>query len=95
MIIDESWQSVKVQCYCGYRGEETPLSFQMGKKRYKIRRVLKGWYEGERGDNIALRRVFRVVINKGDIYILVYDNLTDEWYAKAIDVLRKDFAGKG
>ncbi|MFB0519631.1 MAG: hypothetical protein ACETWC_10185 [Acidobacteriota bacterium] len=92
MIIDESWQPVKVHCFSGYRGDETPLSFQIGKKRYNIKRVLKRWYEGERGDNIALRRVFRVAIEKGDNYTLVYDNLTDEWYAKATDVFKEDLA---
>ena len=92
MIIDESWQSVKVQCYSGYKGEETPLSFQVGKKRYNISRVLKRWYEGERGDNLSQKRVFRVAIEKGDNYTLVYDNMTDEWYAKAEDVFKEDLA---
>ena len=85
MIIDENWQAIKVWCYCGYKGEEIPHSFQVGGEKYKIKRVLEGWYEGERGDNIALKRVFRVVIERGDYYMLVYDNLTDEWYARAVD----------
>ena len=94
MKIDESWHSVKVQCYCGYKGEETPLSFQMGGKRYKIKRVLEERYEGEKGDNIALRRVFRVVIEGGDQYILVYDNLTDEWYARTAVDLKRVITGR-
>jgi len=93
MIIDESWQAVKVRCYCGYKGEETPLSFQMGGRRYKIKKVVKGWYEGERGDNLALKRVFRVVIEGGDHYMLVYDNLADEWYARATDDFSRSSAG--
>ena len=93
MIIDEGWQAVKVQCYCGYKGEETPLSFQIGGKRYKIKRVLEEWYEGERYDNIVMKRVFRVVIKGGDCYILAYDNLTDEWYVRAVDDFKKSNAG--
>jgi len=93
MIIDESWQAVKVQCYGGYKGEETPLSFQMGGRRHKIKKVLEGWYEGEKKDSLALRRVFRVVIERGNHYMLVYDNLTDEWYAQATDDFTRGIAG--
>jgi len=94
MKIDENWQAAKVQCYCGYKGEETPLSFRIGGKRYKIKKILEGWYEGERGDNVTVRRLFRVVIEKGDCYILVYDNLTDEWYAQAVGDFKKGIAGR-
>jgi len=95
MIIDKNWQAVKVQFYCAYKGEETPRSFQIGGKRYKIKRVLEEWYEGKKEDNIAMKRVFRVVIEKGGYYILAYDNLTDEWYVRAAHDFEKGTAGGG
>ncbi len=35
--------SVRVQCYAGHRGEQTPRRFSMGERTVEIREVLDAW----------------------------------------------------
>ena len=34
---------IKVDCYCGYRGEETPKYILMGTSKIKVRKILDRW----------------------------------------------------
>ncbi len=63
---------VKVDCYAGYRGEETPRRFEVDGRRVEVVRVVDRW----RGPT---HRYFRVRGNDGSVYLLRHDESMDLW----------------
>ncbi len=57
---------IKVECYAGYRGEETPRSIRMGKRRIAIRKVLDQWLAPD-------HRYFKILGDDRAIYIIRHD----------------------
>jgi hypothetical protein len=64
--------TIRVECYAGYRGEETPRRFFMGDKSIEIEEVIDRWLAPE-------YRYFKVRADKNDIYILRHDELAQRW----------------
>jgi hypothetical protein len=64
--------TVRVECYAGYRGEETPRRFFMGDKSIEIEEVIDRWLAPE-------HRYFKVRGGQNDIYILRHDELAQRW----------------
>jgi hypothetical protein len=63
---------IHVECYAGYRDEETPRRFFMGDKTVEIEEVIDRWLAPE-------HRYFKVRGDKNDIYILRYDESARQW----------------
>ncbi len=36
--------AVRVECYAGYRGDQEPLAFWLGKRRLAVRAVVDRWF---------------------------------------------------
>jgi hypothetical protein len=70
--MDETIDSLRVECYAGYRGEETPRAFAIGDGRIEIVRVLDQWLAPD-------HRYFKVADAAGDIYILRHDVSSQRW----------------
>jgi hypothetical protein len=64
--------TIRVECYAGYQGEETPRRFFMGDKAIEIEEVIDRWLAPE-------HRYFKVRGDKNDIYILRHDELAQRW----------------
>ncbi|WP_020160275.1 MULTISPECIES: hypothetical protein [Methylobacter] len=64
--------TIRVECYAGYRGEETPRRFFMGDKAIEIEEVIDRWLAPE-------YRYFKVRGSENDIYILRHDELAQRW----------------
>ena len=64
--------TIRVECYAGYRGEETPRRFFMDDKAIEIEEVVDRWLAPE-------HRYFKVRARENDIYILRHDELTNRW----------------
>ena len=62
---------IKVSCYAGYRGEETPRTFTFGNRNILIEKILDRWLAPD-------HRYFKVVSEK-DEYILRHDPTADKW----------------
>jgi hypothetical protein len=63
---------VDVECYAGYRGEETPRCFGLAGTRIEIAEVVDRW--------LALdHRYFKVRDGNGDLYILRNDVASELW----------------
>jgi hypothetical protein len=61
-----------VETYAGYRAEESPRAFVLGRRRVEVVEVIDRW--------LALQhRYFKVRGDDGDIYILRYDVPSDIW----------------
>lgn len=63
---------MKVECYAGYRGEETPRRFYLGKRCVEVMDVLDRWLDPE-------YRYFKLRGNDNGIYILRHSIRGDSW----------------
>jgi len=68
----ESLFEVRVVCYSGYRGDETPRKFYLGERRIEIATVIDRWLSPE-------HRYFKLLSTDADIYILRHDSSADLW----------------
>jgi hypothetical protein len=64
--------NIRVDCYCGYRGEETPRRFWLGKRCIEVRQVLDRWLSPK-------HRYFKVMGDDNDHYILRHDPYGEVW----------------
>jgi hypothetical protein len=64
--------SVRVECYAGYRGEETPRRFFVGERKVEVVQVIDCWLAVD-------HRYFKVEGDDGDRYVLRHDNALDSW----------------
>ncbi|MFL5405990.1 MAG: nucleoside-triphosphatase, partial [Myxococcales bacterium] len=63
---------VQVECYSGYRGEETPRRFQIGDRRVEVVEVIDRWLGPD-------HRYFKLKGDDGGQYILRHDEPSDRW----------------
>ena len=63
---------IRVDCYSGYRGEETPRRFWLEERLIEIKEVVDRWLDPE-------HRYFKVVGDDHSTYILRHDSVTFEW----------------
>jgi hypothetical protein len=64
--------AVDVECYAGYRGEETPRRFGLAAARIEIAEVVDRWLAPD-------HRYFKVRDGPGDLYILRNDVASKRW----------------
>jgi hypothetical protein len=64
--------SLAVECYAGYRAEQEPRAFRLGERRIEVREILDRWAAPD-------QRWFKVQADDGHVYILRYDERTNEW----------------
>ncbi len=64
--------NIKVECYCGYRGDETPRRFWLGRRCITVLEVLDRWMAPD-------HRYFKIMGDDGDIYILRHDSQFKVW----------------
>lgn len=72
---------LRVECYAGYRGEETPVRFHLGRRSVEVLEVLDRWLGPE-------RRYFKVRGDDGGIYILSHHAVTGRWDLTLFDAGR-------
>ena len=63
---------IKVECYAGYRGEETPRRFWMGKRKIEVKQVVDRWLAPD-------HRYFKILGDDLDVYILRHDPNSWVW----------------
>jgi hypothetical protein len=63
---------IGVECYAGYRGEETPRAILLGDRRLQVVEVLDRWLAPD-------HRYFKVRADDGDTYIVRQDTSSGEW----------------
>lgn len=68
----ERLASVRVECYAGYRGEQTPQRFYLGNNAMEIVEVTDQWLAPD-------HRYFKCVCADDDTYILRHDVRRDRW----------------
>jgi len=68
----ENALEVRVDCYAGYRGEETPRRFYLEKRRIEVAEVLDRWLAPD-------HRYFKLRGDDGAVYILRHDVTSGHW----------------
>lgn len=63
---------IRVECYAGYRGEETPRRFSFGSRTVEVAEVLDRWLAPS-------HRYFKVGGADGGLYILRHDTDSGRW----------------
>lgn len=63
---------LRVECYSGYKGEETPRAFYIGDRRCDVDEVIDRWLDPE-------HRYFKVTCGDGGLYILRHDIRSEIW----------------
>ena len=63
---------LRVECYAGHRGEETPRRFWLGPNAIDVDEVLDRWISPD-------HRYFKVRAVTGDTFILRHDTGSGEW----------------
>lgn len=63
---------IEVECYCGYRGEETPRRILWADHPLEIKEVLDRWLSPD-------HRYFKVLGEDGGVYILRHDAYRWVW----------------
>ncbi|GAB6905487.1 hypothetical protein JCM12296A_13220 [Desulfosarcina cetonica] len=64
--------NIRVECYAGYRGEETPRRFFMGQRCIAVVAVQDRWLAPD-------HRYFKLMGDDGGLYIVRHDPYIDEW----------------
>lgn len=64
--------ALRVECYAGYRGEETPRRFWLGDRKVEVTAVLDRWVAPD-------HRYFKISGDDHGIYILRHDTLLWRW----------------
>ena len=65
-------EDIRVACYCGHRGEETPRRFWLGERVINVTDVIDRWLAPD-------HRYFKVAGDDGAQYILRHDPSADRW----------------
>lgn len=63
---------IHVECYAGYRGEETPRCIRLANQHIGIKRVIDRWLAPD-------HRYFKVLGEDDATYIIRHDMLAGEW----------------
>ena len=66
------WTKTRVECYAGYRGEETPRYIRMTTDKIKVKKVLDRWLAPD-------HRYFKVIGSDDATYIIRHDTVKWEW----------------
>ena len=73
------FEDVRVECYAGYKGEESPRAFVYVEKRYEVVEILDRWYEGGTDPQALRREYFRVKTAGGEIFLLRHTPRFQAW----------------
>jgi hypothetical protein len=76
--MDDGGLVVRVECYAGYQGEETPRCLCLGPRHIRVEEVLDRWLAPE-------HRYFKLRGDDGGVYIVRYDSAADRWELTLFD----------
>lgn len=73
------FEIVEVECYAGYKANETPRAFFRNGRRIRVAEVLDRWYEGGVSRRAVRQDYYRVLTVEGDVAILRYNYVFQRW----------------
>jgi hypothetical protein len=79
---EENRSAIKVECYAGYRDEQTPVRFYLGDRCIEVKEVLDQWLDPS-------HRYFKLRGDDNGIYILRHATHEDLWEMTLFDSGKK------
>jgi hypothetical protein len=76
---------ITVDCYAGYKADQQPLAFSLGRKKIKVTDIRDQWY----GPDYTY---FKVLAEDKNTYILRYSEANDRWDMVLFE--KKDYHGE-
>ena len=73
------FEPISVECYSGYKGNETPRRFCVQDKKYEVREVIARWYGRGLDLQDAQREFFKVLDADKQEYVLRHTVTNDTW----------------
>lgn len=70
--MDEHLLAVRVECYAGYMGEQTPRVVHFGEQRIEVAEVVDQWLA-------PTHRYFKLLGKDGHTYIVRHDVIAGNW----------------
>jgi len=64
--------NITVDCYAGYRGEETPRTVRIGDNSVEVKDILDRWLSPD-------HRYFKFLGDDNAIYIVRHDHISQKW----------------
>jgi hypothetical protein len=71
---------IKVQCYAGFKADETPCSFILETRTVEVEEVIDRWYQVESLPEWLRADYFKVRGKDQHEYLLKHDLESDEWF---------------
>jgi hypothetical protein len=71
---------IQVDCYAGYKGEESPRSFVWNDRRHEVEEIVDRWYQASRDPQIPACDYFKVRTADGALFLLRMDRETSTWH---------------
>jgi hypothetical protein len=68
----EMLAKIKVDCYAGYKTNQRPCAFSLGRKKITVTEIMDQWYGPD-------HTYFKVLAEDANIYILRYSEPHDLW----------------
>ncbi len=78
MTMNRDAVGIKVNCYAGYRAEQSPQRFSIGERSLQVVEILDRWLSPE-------QRYFKLRTEDSGIYILHYLSKSDRWEISMYD----------
>lgn len=76
-------KTLQVECYSGYRADESPQRFILGGREIAVEEIIDRWID-------PAHRYFKLRGDDGGIYILRHDSATDCWELILYDSGKRD-----
>jgi hypothetical protein len=71
---------IRVECYAGYKADESPRFLFWEGRRFEVREILDRWYEGGNYPTIPSADYFKVSLREGGEVIIRLDRGGHSWY---------------
>ena len=68
---------IKVTAYSGYKGNERPISFELGDQVHEVRDIISRWREPGKD-------FFKLITDDNNVYTLSWDRKSDMWLMEKI-----------
>ncbi len=72
--------SIQVECYAGYKADETPRRFLWEGQWLEVAEVLDRWYQAAGNPEWPIADYFKVLAADGHEYLLKHDREADDWH---------------
>jgi len=79
--MNKEWvfEEIEVECYAGYKGQESPRAFAYLGKRYEVLDILDRWYQAGPVPGDVRHDYFKVKTTGGEIFLIRYTPRFQAW----------------